>query len=150
MAEIEYAGVKVGGSKLLLILPLLGTIVGGLWGGFELYGRLMEAEEKINALQPAEIMAEVARMESVFNFIKEDLEKQIEDIEKDTNDAEDLVEDIEDESAELQRELRDTVYDMEKEMQDRFKEMDKDIRDMRSDLEERIETILTNPLNDVE
>ena len=102
MAEIEYAGVKVGGSKLLLILPLLGTIVGGLWGGFELYGRLMEAE------------------------------------------------DIEDESAELQRELRDTVYDMEKEMQDRFKEMDKDIRDMRSDLEERIETILTNPLNDVE
>ena len=26
MAEIEYAGVKVGGSKLLLILPLLGTL----------------------------------------------------------------------------------------------------------------------------
>ena len=37
MAEVEYAGVKVGGSKLLLIIPLLGTIVGGLWGGFELY-----------------------------------------------------------------------------------------------------------------
>ena len=150
MAEIEYAGVKVGGSKLLLILPLLGTIVGGLWGGFELYNRLIDAEKKISALQPQVIMAEVQRMESVFNFIKEDLEKQIEDIEKDTNDAEDLVEEIEDESAELQRELRDTVYDMEKEMQDRFKEMDKDIRDMRSDLEERIDTILTNPLNDVE
>ena len=39
MAEIEYAGVKVGGSKALLILPLLGTIVGVLWGGFEIYQR---------------------------------------------------------------------------------------------------------------
>ena len=37
MAEIEYKGIKVGGSKLLLIIPLIGTIIGGLWGGFELY-----------------------------------------------------------------------------------------------------------------
>jgi DNA anti-recombination protein RmuC len=150
MAEVEYAGVKVGGNKLLLILPLLGTIIGGLWGGFELYNRLMDAEEKISALQPKAILSEVARMESVFNFIKEDLEEQIEDIEKDTNEAEDLVEEIEDESAKLQRELRDAVYEMEREMQERLKEMDEDIRDMRSDLEERIQQILENPLNDVE
>ena len=26
MAEIEYGGIKVGGSKLLLVLPLIGTI----------------------------------------------------------------------------------------------------------------------------
>ena len=37
MAEIEYKGIKVGGSKLLLVLPLVGTIIGGLWGGFEFY-----------------------------------------------------------------------------------------------------------------
>jgi len=150
MAEVEYNGIKMSGSKIMVILPLLGTLIGGLWGGFELYNRLVDAEEKINALQPQVIMAEVERMESVFNFIKEDLEGQIEDIEKDTNDAEDLVEEIEDESAELQRELRDSVYNMEKDMQDRFKEMDQDIREMRSDLEDRIEEILSNPLNDVE
>ena len=39
MSEIEYRGLKIGGSKLLLIVPLLGTIIGGLWGGFELYSR---------------------------------------------------------------------------------------------------------------
>ena len=39
MAEIEYGGIKVGGSKLLLIVPLIGTIIGGLWGGFEVYHR---------------------------------------------------------------------------------------------------------------
>ena len=29
MAEIEYGGIKVGGSKLLLVLPLIGTLGGG-------------------------------------------------------------------------------------------------------------------------
>ena len=52
MAEIEYKGIKVGGSKLLLVLPLVGTIIGGLWGGFELYNRLLEAESKLNQLDP--------------------------------------------------------------------------------------------------
>ena len=48
MAEVEYAGVKMSGSKLLIILPLLGTLIGGLWGGFEVYNRLLEAEAKLN------------------------------------------------------------------------------------------------------
>ena len=41
MAEVEYKGIKIGGSKLLLVLPLVGTIIGGLWGGFELYNRYL-------------------------------------------------------------------------------------------------------------
>ena len=48
MAEVEYKGIKVGGSKLLLLLPLLGTIGGGLWGGFELWHRYQAMEIKIN------------------------------------------------------------------------------------------------------
>ena len=35
-------------------------------------------------------------------------------------------------------------------MQERFKEQDKEMREMRKELEERIQTILENPLNDVE
>ena len=42
MAEIEYGGIKVGGSKLLLILPLIGTLGGGLWAGFEFYKDYMD------------------------------------------------------------------------------------------------------------
>jgi hypothetical protein len=47
MAEVEYKGIKIGGSKMLLILPLLGTIAGGLWGGFELWHRYQVMEVKI-------------------------------------------------------------------------------------------------------
>ena len=48
MAEVEYKGIKVGGSKLLLIIPLVGTIIGGLWGGFEVYQRYLAMEAKID------------------------------------------------------------------------------------------------------
>ena len=47
MAEIEYGGVKASGSKLLLVLPLLGTIGGGLWAGFEFYKDYMDMKEQI-------------------------------------------------------------------------------------------------------
>lgn len=47
MAEIEYGGIKVGGSKLLLILPLIGTLGGGLWAGFEFYKDYMDMKEQI-------------------------------------------------------------------------------------------------------
>ena len=49
MAEIEYAGVKVGGSKLLLIVPLVGSIIGGLWAGFEFYKDYSDMKEQIQS-----------------------------------------------------------------------------------------------------
>ena len=55
MAEIEYGGIKVGGSKLLLIVPLIGTIVGGLWGGFEVYQRYLDMEAKIAAFESPDL-----------------------------------------------------------------------------------------------
>ena len=47
MAEIEYGGVKASGSKLLLVIPLLGTIGGGLWAGFEFYKDYTDMKEQI-------------------------------------------------------------------------------------------------------
>jgi len=80
MAEVEYKGIKVGGNKLLIIIPFLGTIVGGLWGGFELYNRLLLAESKLNNLQPAVITAEMNRLESVYTVIRDDLQGDIDSV----------------------------------------------------------------------
>ena len=55
MAELEYAGVKASGSKLLFIIPLVGTIVGGLWGGFEVYQRYLDMEAKIAAFKSPDL-----------------------------------------------------------------------------------------------
>ena len=49
MAEIEYGGIKLGGSKLLLIIPLVTTLGGGLWAGFEFYKDYTDMKEQIQS-----------------------------------------------------------------------------------------------------
>ena len=143
MASVEYEGIKMSGSKLLIILPLLGTLIGGLWGGFELYSRLIDAEEKLENLQPEVIEQEIVRLTELTEVIKDNLQGEI-------TEASRLARRVESESSKTQREVRDDVYEMEREMQERFKEQDKEMREMRKELEERMQTILENPLNDVE
>ena len=51
MADVEYKGVHltgIKGSYLLVLVPLFGSIIGGLWGGFELYKRYEDMEQKIS------------------------------------------------------------------------------------------------------
>lgn len=175
MTEVEYKGIKVGGGKLLLILPLLGTLSGGLWGGFELYNRLLDAEAKLSSLQPAAITAEINRLETVYNIIREELvadiagvASDIDAVSRDIDESNRLSRSIESSTAETQREVRNDIYSIERSMQTQFQDMneelrgmrsdlddeirtiDERLREMRSDLEERIEQILENPLNDVE
>ena len=150
MAQVEYQGIKVGGSKWLMILPLIGTLVGGLWGGFELYNRLLLAEGKLAKLNPTTILAEVDNLRSVSEVIRDELRVDIDEVKEDLDRVQDLVREVEDSTAETQREVRNDVYEMEATMQDRFREVDDDVREMRDDLEDRIEQILENPLNDVE
>ena len=47
MAKVEYKGIEISGTKWLLVFPLIGTIIGGLWGGFELWSRYQAMEQQI-------------------------------------------------------------------------------------------------------
>ena len=47
--EVEYGGIKASGGKLFIIISLIGTIGGGLWGGFELYKRYEDMEQQIQS-----------------------------------------------------------------------------------------------------
>lgn len=55
MAEIEYGGIKLGGSKLLLIIPLITTLGGGLWGGFEFYKDYTDMKETITSYKAPDL-----------------------------------------------------------------------------------------------
>ena len=63
MSEVEYKGIKLKGSKLLLILPLLGTLGGALWAGFEGYARWVAMEEKINEYVAPDLSSFTLRLE---------------------------------------------------------------------------------------
>ena len=130
MAEIEYKGIKIGGSKLLLVLPLVGTIIGGLWGGFELFNRYQMMEQKINsyvapdlsgfdkklALVQSEldmVLEEVTLVADVAKELKNDLRGDVRRIEKIVEDVETRVKN---DSRELNTDISDAIKDIKKEM----------------------------------
>ena len=148
MAEIEYGGIKIGGSKLLLIVPLLGTIIGGLWGGFELYSRYLDMEEKIHTYVAPDLSGFDKRLELVkteVEMIEKEMKMVLEEIT--------LVADV---AKEMKNDLRGDVRRIEKIVEDteaRVKDDSREFRDDMKDLEERVELkinkALNNPLNKV-
>ena len=149
MAEVEVGDVKITGGRLLVLIPLLGTIIGGLWGGFELYQRLLTAEEAIvNYVSPdfSHYDESLAVLQEQINAIVED----VDDLKVEVDRIEDLAREVDNNTADTQRELRDDVYALEERVNDSLREADSQIREVRKDLEDKIEQILENPLNDVE
>ena len=148
MAEIEYGGIKIGGTKLLLIVPLLGTIIGGLWGGFELYSRYLAMEEKIQTYVAPDLSDFDKRIELVqteVDMIQKEMQMVLEEIT--------LVADV---AKEMKNDLRGDVRRIEKIVEDteaRVKDDSREFRDDMKDLEERVELkinkALNNPLNKV-
>ena len=148
MAEIEYGGIKIGGTKLLLIVPLLGTIIGGLWGGFELYSRYLDMEEKIQTYVAPDLSGFDKRLELVkteVEMIEKEMKMVLEEIT--------LVADV---AKEMKNDLRGDVRRIEKIVEDteaRVKDDSRELRDDMKDLEERVELkinkALNNPLNKV-
>ena len=47
MAEVEYQGFKISGGKLIIILPLLGTLGGGIYAGFEFWKDYTDMKQQI-------------------------------------------------------------------------------------------------------
>ena len=51
MAEVEIAGAKIKGGRLMLLVPIVSALGGGLWGGFEFYNDYMDMKEIIQEKQ---------------------------------------------------------------------------------------------------
>ena len=168
MAEIEYAGVKVGGSKLLLILPLIGTLGGGLWAGFEFYKYYMNMKEIIANIDTDEIAARNAVLETkldealeysrdIKNGLRDDivrLERIVDKVEDDINGVEDDVRttiDDAEERFEVKRQDLLNQYVAQKDLLIRENTATRDIletkiQNLEADMEKQLQRALDNPL----
>ena len=171
MAEIEYGGVKLGGSKLLLIVPLIGTIVGGLWGGFEAYQRYLSMEARISEFVTPDLSdydKRIAIMEGKFavidrgislvkdeiTSIKEDSEKlyvTIKDLKQSVRDdidrQEKIIDQVEDDIAAIESDVRNTIDSAEGRFESKRDQLQKDYVQksdtIRSDVERKIAELET-------
>ena len=69
MSELEFAGVKFKGGKLVGILIALSTLVGGAYGVFEVYKDYMDMKEVVRAYEPPDLTG----FESRLNVFEEKL-----------------------------------------------------------------------------
>jgi hypothetical protein len=67
MSELEFAGVKFKGGKLVGILIALSTLVGGAYGVFEVYKDYMDMKEVVRAYEPPDLSG----MENRINLIEQ-------------------------------------------------------------------------------
>ena len=148
MAEVEYKGIKVGGSKLVIIIPLIGTIMGGLWGGFEVYQRYLDMEAKIAKFVTPDLSGfdkRIALMEEKFSIVDTHMEfvgKEIDLFKEELV----MIKDIGDEHyltlKELKQSTRDDLTRQEKiidEVEDDISEIEGDVRVMIDVAEGRFE-----------
>lgn len=152
MAEVEYKGIKIGGSKLLLVLPLIGTIMGGLWGGFELYNRYLLMEQKIDAYVAPDLSGFDKRLEviqSEMDMILQEVElvagvaKELKnDLRGDVRRIETIVEDTESKVKEDSRELN-------RDINDAVKTIKADMKALEEKIEKQIKLALENPLSNM-
>ena len=157
MAEFEFAGMTFKGGKMFIVLTALSTLGGAAWGAFEFYNdyRNMKAQiEEYVAPDLSHIEQQLAvqqeTMESLAILV-ESLDTKLDETKDRLNEEMDKVETIarrvDDKTAETQREVRDDVYAMEQKVNERMRTLDQDVRELRKDLENKIQTILDNPLN---
>ena len=160
MAEIEYAGVKVGGSKALLIIPLLGTIIGALWGGFEIYQRYLDMEAKIDSYIAPDLTGieqELAVIEETLISVSESVELAREytrtiknDLKDDLARQEQLMERLEDKVNSSQDEIDETIDEAEERFDARrdalYSDTDRKIKEVEERVNAKLQRALDNPL----
>ena len=84
MAEVEIGGATIKGGKLMLLVPIVSALGGGLWGGFEFYKDYMDMKEIIQNIDTDAIEARndiiETKLESAIDYtrdIKDDLREDI-------------------------------------------------------------------------
>ena len=160
MAEVEYGGLKVGGSKLLLVIPLLSMLGGGAWAGFELYNEFRVLKATVMEYQPPDITGieqdiavlqetlvsvsesvELAKdyTRTIKNDLKDDLARQetlMDRLENKVNASQDEIDKTIDKANERFDARRDALYS----------DTDRKIKELEERLNSKLQRALDNPL----
>ena len=146
MAEVEIAGAKIKGGRLMLLVPIVSALGGGLWGGFEFYKDYMDMKEIIQEIDVDTITAQntltQTKLDEAIDYtrdIKNNLREDIMTVEGHVDKIRNEVQNAIDEMNQLQK---DTLASM-REVEALNRETEKDVRDTMRETESRIEESMT-------
>ena len=116
MPKLEYKGIQISGTKWIFVFPLIGTIIGGLWGGFELYKRYEDMEKLVNEYKAPDLSGFDKRLE-VFDaqlkdkvqFVDIEISSLKEVISTDINALKELVADAQETARDIRTDIKGEV-----------------------------------------
>ena len=169
--QVEYGGIKATGGKLFIIISLLGTMGGGLWGGFELFKRYEDMEKTISSYVAPDLSGFDKRLEVMTTQLQEKL-KSVDtdisalkelvsdaqetardirtDIKGDVNEVLDQISAIDKRSRVDALEVRQTMRGAESEIRQLITSTNKDIRELITSTEKRWDDKLTKVDSQIE
>ena len=151
MAEVEFAGVKFTGGKMVALIVSLSTLGGGAYGVFEAYKQFTDMQSAISEYVSPDlshidnhitmVSGELGVIEAQFTALKEADALMNEIIREQVNSIKSTV-------AELQTQIHDLKIEQKVDLSDMSSRLDKDIEKQSSKLITSVEQI-TKDLNKV-
>ena len=160
MAEIEFAGIKFKGGKMVAVAMGLSTLVGGLYGAFELWKDYTDMKEMIQQYvapdlsgfqeQLSVIEQKMANTEDAV-LQATDYARQIKnDLKDDVSRIEYVVDQLEDDMRESEKEVREMIDIADQRFDNKrdqlYRDTDREIEQLEERLTAKIQEALDNPL----
>ena len=160
MAELEFAGIKFKGGRMVAVAMGLSTLVGGLYGGFEVYKDYMDMKEMIQSYVAPDLSGFQEQLSVIEQKMANTEDSVIQatdyartiknDLKDDVTRIETLVDRLEDDIRESEKEVREMVdeadirFDTKRDQL--YADTDRKIREVDERLSAQIQEALDNPL----
>ena len=160
MAEIEFAGIKFKGGRMVAIAMGLSTLVGGAYGAFEVYKDYTDMKEMIQSYVAPDLSGFQEQLSVIEQKMANTEDSVIQatdyartiknDLKDDVTRIETLVDRLEDDIRESEKEVREMVdeadirFDTKRDQL--YADTDRKIREVDERLSAQIQEALDNPL----
>jgi len=154
MAELEFGGVKVKGKgKIIPLIIGLSTFVGFLYGGFEVYKRYIDMEEKINSFVAPDLSDFDKRIELIqqeVTMLQSEMTMILEEVNLVASTAKELKDDLKSDVRQLEtdsRHIESMVDNIKNKTREELRLFEDSIKELENDLDLKINKALNNPLS---
>jgi hypothetical protein len=128
---ISIGGYEFTPAKLMVAATIVSTILGGLYGAFEVYKSYQDMKTKIEKYVTPDLT---------------EIEKKLAIVEENSQKSSDYTRDIKNDLRADIRKLEKIVDDVERGTKQSQREQERDLRELRREIDSKIQTALDNPL----
>jgi len=152
VAQLEFAGIKFTGGKMAMVITLVTSLIGGLWGGFEVYKDYTDMKAKIQNYSAPDLSGfdkRIAVLENELDLIMDevtlvaDVAKELKnDLKSDVRRIETIVEDVE-------QRVKEDSRTNQKDLNETIKQIKIDMEQLEEKVIKQIQIALENPLSNM-